>query len=438
MNTARLSSGKAGLPPLDYFIEGREIEDRGISTPINLYFNLSNMDDSPSSLFFNDASYNVKYVGYRRSLLKYDAFKTMKFDKYSSMIDACVGSSSVPSVAASDDMVKVTINDQLNIFNNITDYISDNLLCPVFDINCDIPSLMASLYGKLSPILSETDEGGVELYCNPGNNGMCTKWGDDMSVDEIYSELKKNTRVSLMDGLYHGDDSSIFATLSNLQRTHEDVDRFKVVTFATAGGGIGDVDMSNNVRSNPADMFGKYAGCVTGKKGTSNLESSFGLAGLEYLATKKQIFRGEDCEKARVIYKGRFDDPYSWSDKQNCGSFDENCTTIVSVIAWKGISTISNPEQGIKEGSLVDLFFVQIIVDPSVSIILPSAGELKQEAGEQYFVKSLDRLAQEVHEILKRLPTDVHNVVFGDAKYCPADFPNISSYEVPVNYYTTK
>jgi len=217
--------------------------------------------------------------------------------------------------------------------------------------------------------------------------------------------------------------------LANLQRT-TDTDRVKVIAFLNSDAGDADNDIVRVVYS---DLFGLYNDCDPGDR-TRNVDTDFG-AGLEYKSYEKQIFEESACDDARMIFKGRVDDPYTWKDDHNCGYFSGKCSPVIKIVAWKGIKTVSNPVQGIKDGTIVDLFLIDIIFTSEIGLAIPGPGQLTEKVNKQDFVKGVDRVSQGVHEIMKRLPTDVHNVVFGDAKYCPADFPRYAPYDTPVNYY---
>ena len=114
------------------------------------------------------------------------------------------------------------------------------------------------------------------------------------------------------------------------------------------------------------------------------------------------IFRMEDFSSARCLWWGRCTGNKSYS----CSESGSNCVVEIAIMYYRTV-TIQNDVSGIKAGTNVDLFVLNINSVKADIFIMPGVNDLKANLG---FVET----AQNLSDLIQKIPLDLFELVFLD------------------------
>ena len=290
---------------------------------------------------------------------------------------------------------------------------------------CDIPYIISSTYKNFSPIIKKNGE----IHCKDVV-GKCGKWAENETIDEEL--ITDDAPIHLADGLYIGDDSGIVNMVYELQDKFPKVKHIKAVAFEN-NGSSNNPTLPDMLTIAIGALFGKGTACSTNTQQTKD-SVNIGLPGVSMIdmhAPQCKIFDGNHCSKSRRIFNGVYDNTDIWSDDRNCNPFTTLCTAQVHIDVWSGVPTVDNNQFGVKAGYSVDLFVINVRVGTMGAPIFVLPTDLQNEDVSD-FTAILNGHSEHVNKIMRSIPQDIYDVVFGDAEYCPDDFPVQSSW---TNYY---
>lgn len=397
----------------------RPFEKYGFATPMRLAWDFSEEDGGNLSYHHSeDFKLNITYKTSNGDVVVsgVNLLEGVKMEPTTSMKMINAASGSAVGGLSCVEGVKSLINQLTHDYdiyrNESCDRIPGGNECGIeFDIS--------NRFNNFATVM--TNDGIV--FCDDPD-GLCGTWGDD---DTSISKVLEDIPFYACDGSYTGDDAGVINAVYELQQKHPDKKSMKIVALVGYNDSS-DADAIQPIRV--ASLFGKGDACKVNEEQNKD-KMNMGVPGFNFFdlyLPQNQIFEGAACEKYKRIFNGVYDDPESWSSIRNCDYISGECTPNVHIDAWSRVTTIANDTFGIKEGYTVDLFVVHVNVSASGGPIFVLPTELRDDEFQSYYSNILNKNSEHIHTIIKEMPEDVYDVVFGDTMYNPNKFKHQDSW----------
>jgi len=425
LNQAFVTRGDNNTTGLRYKIESRNPDKYGIATPLRTAWDLETKEDL-SVLHSDRYTINVNYQtndGLDEFVNNLHAKTSMKGTRSVRLCGAASGSAA--AALASPSGIRDIIR-QIRPSLAARD-LFDDPLCQLINSGdeCDASFLISSIYNNFSPILKS--DGAIQ--CDVNEDDLCVKWGTDETIDK--KKITDDAPIHLADGFYTGDDSGVVNMIYELQQKFPNATKIKAVSFVNYG-------FSNPVFPDSASigitsLFGKGSGCQPNSQQTDD-KVNIGLPGANFIdlyAPQVKIFDGDHCGRYKRIFSGVYDTDSRWTYLRNCNPVTTFCTALIQIDCWSGVPTVENREFGIKAGQYVDLFVINFRVGVFGAPLFVLPTDLGSDESTD-FNNILNDHSEHIYNIIKKLPQNVYDVVFGDETYCPSDFTHQTT---STNYY---
>jgi hypothetical protein len=425
LNQAFVTRGDNNNVGLRYQIETRDPDKYGIATPLRTVWDLGTKEDL-SMLHSERYTINVNYqTDYGLDEFVNNLYTKMTVKGTKSVRMCGVASGSAVAALASPSGIRDIIR-QIKPSIAVGDLLDDPL-CQLINSGdeCDIAYIISRIYNDFSPILKSD---GI-IHCDVTDDNLCTKWGTDDTIDK--KKIIEDAPIHLADGFYTGDDSGVINMIYELQQKFPNINKIKAVAFVNYG-------FSNPVFPDSASigitsLFGRGTGCRYNFQQTDD-KVNIGVPGANFIdmyTPQAKIFDEDHCDRYKRIFSGVYDTDSRWTYIRNCNPITTFCTALIQIDAWSGVPTIDNKEFNIKAGKYVDLFVVNFRVGVFGAPLFVLPTDLGSEESTT-FNNVLNDHSEHIYNIMRKLPKNVYDVVFGDSKYCPGDFTHQTT---STNYY---
>jgi hypothetical protein len=438
-STGLLRSGVTVGPdtsPIDYRISGpfncsgeNTLKNCGVSIPVNIGYDMAKKETTgPMYTGHKDRKTQITYrkkidsKRYNDEVVTVDITDAINSDKISKLTihGITTGTAAGIGFLTSEEQLEniykqFGVNDTVSWFESTTCWWDSNP-------HCGFANYFTHKFQGIAPTMMLNNGGDVKIPCEKNEEDICKSTTATHGSD--FKNLKGNIQnllpVKMIDGAFH-DDTGIISGLLEFQRKNPITPRCKILHLRTDAG----------VSKRVYNLFGKE-----GPDGTVCKDYTINKNGVvqdkiffEYGRIESTIFESHDCDHSHEIFRGRYDKGSKWVDTHNCG--DDHCSTTIKIQVIKDIKTVDNRNFGIKSGTDCDLFIVDIMSGEQVPVIVTP--DMLHSNSDNIFTNLASTQSKLVYEIIKRIPSDVFGVVFGDDDYDQDLFPSTREKPYP-NY----